>query len=292
MNYIPELILNEKAVLAEGPCWDQEKGYLLWVDIIGEKVHIYNPANNTNRTIPVGQLVGAIVPRESGGAVLALKDSFYFIDLTTEEITPAVTNIENIQENRFNDGKCDAAGRFWAGTMAINEKRGAGSLYYLNPDLTIIKVLDNVTISNGLAWSQDNKKMYYIDSPTRNVIAFDFNYDSAKITDKSVVVIIPDNEGVPDGMTIDKEGMLWVAQWGGYKVSRWNPATGKKIGEIKLPVAHVTSCTFGGENLDELYITTARKGLTDLQLAEQPEAGGIFRVKTDTCGYGADKFFG
>ncbi len=291
MNYNVELLINKKSILAEGPCWDDQTQTFIWIDIVGEKLFVYRPEDNNLRTYDTGQAVGAAVPNKKGGLVLALKDGFYSLNLHNGDIARIHTGIEHDKKNnRFNDGKCDSYGRFWAGTMDTTGKKAAGSLYYLTPELEVQNVLNNVSISNGLAWSKDNKTMYYIDTPTKEVLAFDFDLELGKISNKRVVISIPDGQGVPDGMTIDKEGMLWIAQWGGWCVSRWNPVNGELLDRVSLPVSRVTSCTFAGKNLDELYITTASEGLTKEELSKQANAGCIFKVKTDTTGFKVNRF--
>lgn len=291
MTYNVELLTNQKSILAEGPCWDDQTKTFIWVDIIGEKVFVYDPDDNNLRTYNTGQAVGAAVPNRKDGLVLALKDGFYSLNLNNGDIAPIHNGIEdNKKNNRFNDGKCDSYGRFWAGTMDTTGKIGAGSLYYLTPELKVQSVLNDVSISNGLAWSKGNRTMYYIDTPTKKVLAFDFDLELGIISNKKVVISIPDDQGAPDGMTIDREGMLWIAQWGGWCVSRWNPINGELLEKVSLPVSRVTSCTFAGKNLDELYITTASEGLTKNELRKQANAGCIFKVKTDTTGFKVNRF--
>lgn len=279
-----ELVLDLKATLGEGPCWDQQNGTLYWVDIKQNQVHAYHPELGTNRTITLNQMAGAVVPRAGGGLVLALQHGFYLLDWETEQLTFLSDPEEDKPDNRFNDGKCDAAGRFWAGTLSFEEKEPVASLYVLEKDRKVRKVLDGVTVSNGLGWSPDGQTMYYIDSPTRKVVAYDYDLDTGSLSKVRTVVSLPEGGGFPDGMTVDAEGMLWVAQWDGWQVSRWNPHTGEQIGSIPVPAARVTSCTFGGENYDELYITTARTGLSEEDLAKQPHAGGVFRIKPGVTG--------
>src|SRR5699024_7131844 len=167
------------------------------------------PNMNENRTINVGQYVGAAVPRKSGGLLLALQNGFYSLDLQTEELTAITDPEKNLPNNRFNDGKCDVSGRFWAGTMPLDGEQGAGSLYCLDVDHTVKTKITDVTISNGITWSPDKRTMYYIDTPTHQVVAYDFNVEHGTISNKRVVVKIPHNMGGPDGMTADNEGMLW-----------------------------------------------------------------------------------
>jgi sugar lactone lactonase YvrE len=191
---------------------------------------------------------------------------------------------------RFNEGKCDTSGRFWAGTMAYDETPGAGALYRLDPDGRASLMLIGVTISNGLAWSLDGRTMYYIDSPTRRIDAFSFTPETGEISDRRPVITIPGELGVPDGMTIDAEGGLWVALWGGAAVHRY--LDGRLAEVIRLPVSQPTSCAFGGSDLDELYVTSAREGLSFEQREAQQLAGAVFRVRPGVRGLPAAVFGG
>ncbi|TBL72686.1 SMP-30/gluconolactonase/LRE family protein [Paenibacillus thalictri] len=276
-----ELVVDAKATLGEGPCWDEQAGKLLWVDIVEKRVHIHDPASGSNRVIQLDQEIGAVVPRTGGGLMVVLRNGFYALDLETEQLQQIVDPEADQPGNRFNDGKCDPKGRFWAGTMDLKEKvKEAGKLYCLNVDGSLRTMEVNVTTSNGLGWSPDHKVMYYIDSPTKQVAAYDYDVATGSISNKRIVVELGEGEGFPDGMTVDEEGMLWVAQWGGFKVSRWNPQTGERLSYIPVPAARASSCAFGGENRDELYITTARTGNDE----EYPLAGGVFRVKPGVRG--------
>ncbi|MDQ3013062.1 MAG: SMP-30/gluconolactonase/LRE family protein [Acidobacteriota bacterium] len=295
-----ELVLDAKVLLGEGPWWNARTGQLYWVDIEGCAIHVFNPtsglATGRDRKIDVGQMVGCVVGRKSGGVALALQQGFYHLDLETEKLTPLVDPESHLPGNRFNDGKCDSRGRFWAGTTRINHDEPEGFLYRLDADLSVHRQLDNVWISNGLAWSPDDRTMYFIDSPTGEVIAFDFDAAAGEIGNERLVIEIPEGGGSPDGMTIDEEGMLWIALWDGWRVIRVNPASGNGAGaiidEIKMPVARPTSCVFGGANLDELYITTASTRLPAEELAKQPLAGGLFRCKPGVKGFAAVEFAG
>ncbi|RDU38827.1 SMP-30/gluconolactonase/LRE family protein [Neobacillus piezotolerans] len=287
-----ELVVDAKAVLGEGPCWDRKSGALYWVDIEGKKVHVFNPGTGEDRAIEVGQMVGAIVPRESGGAVVALEKGFHFMNLETGELELICDPEPGLEVNRFNDGKCDQAGRFWAGTMDRNGAGEQGSLYCLEPSLSFKKKLGGLGISNGLAWSPDNRFLYFIDTPTGKVVRYKYDLESGQISEPKDVVVVPDGEGYPDGMTIDEEGFLWIAHWAGGKVSRWNPETGYKVSEIKVPAVNVTSCTFGGKDFGELYITTARNGMSDEELDRFPHAGGVFKAVPGVKGMPANEFKG
>lgn len=287
-----ELVVDAKAVLGEGPCWDSKSGVLYWVDIEGKKVHVFNPETGDDREIDVGQMVGAIVPRESDGVVVALEKGFHFLNPDTGELEQICDPEPDKESNRFNDGKCDPAGRFWAGTMDKNGQEKQGSLYCLEPSLSFKKKLEGLGISNGLAWSPDSRFLYFIDTPTGKVVRYNYELDSGEISQPAEVVAIPDGDGHPDGMTIDAEGFLWIAHWGGGKVSRWNPETGEKVREIKVPAVNVTSCTFGGADFTELYITTARNGMSEEELEQFPQAGGVFKAVLGVKGMPAHEFKG
>lgn len=287
-----ELIIEAQAFHGEGPCWHHEKQLLYWVNISAKELHVYQPQTQVKRTIKLEELIGCVVPRKAGGVVLALRNGFATLDLETEKLTYIATPENHPRSNRFNDGKCDPAGRFLAGTMAIDESSGAGSLYCLNENLEVKQLLSGLSISNGMGWSPDYSTMYFIDSPTRQVVAFDYELKTGNISNSRVVVTIPDGEGYPDGMTIDREGMIWVALWAGFKVNRWNPNTGELLQSISVPAPNVTSCTFGGANMNELYITTARKDMDKAALDKYPQAGSVFRLKTNVVGMKSFEFIG
>ncbi|NOU94150.1 SMP-30/gluconolactonase/LRE family protein [Paenibacillus sp. LMG 31456] len=285
------LLCDVNSILGEGPTWDHHSKKLIWVDIIGKRIHTFEPASGEVRTITIEQKIGSAVPRVEGGLVIALENGFHTLDLETEQLTKRIDPEKDMPGNRFNDGKCDEAGRFWAGTMDMKEKSPSGSLYCLETDGTVRRMVEGVTVSNGLGWSPDNQTLYYIDSPTKKVMAYDYSLERGEITNPRVAVTIPEGEGFPDGMTVDSQGMLWIAHWDGWQVSCWNPETAEKIASIPVPAAQTSSCTFGGENLDELYITTARVGLSEEQLKDQPHAGGVFCIKPGINGRPAS-FYG
>ncbi len=294
MTHTVELVLDARSLHGEGPIWDAPSQRLYWVNISEGEVHIFDPAAKTDRTIQVGQPVGTIVPRRSGGVMLALKHGFASLDLDTEALTMFDDPEADKPRNRFNDGKCDPAGRFWAGTMSDGEPtiHGAGSLYMLDANHQVTRRLADVSISNGLAWSVDKTTMYFIDSLAYTVDAFDYDDATGEIGNRRAVVRILADTGIADGMTLDEEGKLWVAQWGGSRVCRWDPANGRLLETIEVPAANASACAFGGPNLDELYITTANIGLSPATLAKQPHTGGIFKVKPGVRGLPAFAYAG
>jgi sugar lactone lactonase YvrE len=273
------VLTRHTCLLAEGPVWDAAGERLFWVDILPGEIYQFSTADQTLTCIQVGQMAGAIALTASGRLLAALQHGFALIDWEQGDIQLLSDPEAHLPENRFNDGKCDPGGRFWAGTMPMDGKKGAGNLYLLQPDYSVSHKLDGLGISNGLAWSPDQSTFYFIDTPTNEVAAFDYEGVSGTIKNKRVVITVPPELGKPDGMTIDAEGMLWVALWDGWCVSRWNPHTGELITQISLPVARVTSCTFGGKDLQDLYITTAKTGLSAEALEKQPLAGAVFVVK-------------
>lgn len=253
-----ETISEIKTILGEGSLWDARAGLLLWLDIMDGKVFRFDPKSRANQVIPVPNFPSTIVPREKGGAVLTQKNGFAVLDWVSDSLQNLAEVEAEIETNRFNDGKCDPAGRFWAGTMDFDLSPQKGALYVLDLDLSVKKVLSEVTCSNGIVWSPDHKAMYYVDSPTQEVHAFDYDIDTAEISNRRAVIRIPKEQGIPDGITIDREGMLWVALFGGSAVGRYDPKRGKLIEKVEVPGARcVTSCALGGPQLKDLYITTS-----------------------------------
>ncbi len=293
LDEVPFEVIGEgRALLGEGPVWDEKRQRLYWVDILERRIYRYDPAGNAFERFELPQYVGALALRERGGLVLALQDGFHFYDPDEGRLERVHDPEPDLPDNRFNDGKCDPAGRFWAGTMSLSGREQAGSLYRLDPDGRVSRMLEKVSISNGLAWSGNGTTMYFIDTPTRCVRAFDYDAEDGSIRNGRVVLRFAEEEGSPDGMTIDEEGMLWIAFWGGHRVGRWDPRTGRRLKTLALPVPLVTSCTFGGERMNELYVTTARAGLSDEELARYPLSGALFRITLDVRGAPAVRFRG
>src|SRR5262245_8247900 len=282
-----QLEFENDSLLGEGPVWDWREKRLYWVGIEGFAVHTLDPVTRDHRVFEIGQFVGALAVRKSGGMILALKSGFAALNLSTGEITSLADAESHLPGNRFNDGKCDPAGRFWAGSLLLDEEHGdgKGNLYCLKPDLTVELKVPGVWISNGLAWTADECTMYYIDSPKQKVVAYNYNNATSEISNpRTVIEVSASEKGYPDGMTIDEEGMLWIAHWDGGHVCRWNPQTGEELAEIKVPVSRPTSCVFGGPDFDTLYITTARTRLSREALASQPLAGSIFTCRPGVRG--------
>ena len=213
-----------------------------------------------------------------------LQDGIATLDLASSRLEYIARPEANLPGNRFNDGKCGPDGRFLAGTMDNAEQQASGAFYSLDPDGRLKTLLTGVGISNGLAWSPDHLTLYYIDTPTSQVKAFDYDLQSGAIANPRTVVYVPPSLGWPDGMTTDADGNLWVALWGGAAITVWNPENGELRQKIDFPAKNVSSCAFGGAGLNELYITTARKGLTQAELQAYPASGNLFRIQTDVTG--------
>jgi sugar lactone lactonase YvrE len=287
-----ELVFRAEALIGEGALWDSQSATLLWIDIPAGEIHRFNPSDNSNRLVAsLGQYIGTVVQRRGGGLLTAAQRGFFFVEEQTGAITPILDPEAHLPRTRFNDGKCDPSGRLWAGTMDIDcITRYAGSLYRLDDELRCERMLSNVSISNGIVWSPDKATMYFADTPTGVVDAFDYDDRTGSISNRRTVVRIAD--GGPDGMTIDRDGNLWVAQWGGWQVGCYDPFTGRKLEEVRVPASQVASCAFGGKEMDELYITTARNGIVGEELQKQPLAGSLFRVKPGVRGLEAYHFAG
>jgi len=280
----PELLLDARADLGEGPGWDASRGMLTWVDIHAGDLHLFHPQDKADSLIRLGEPVGCVAPCQSGDFVIALRSGFATLHLPTQKLTHLFNPEPQLPGNRFNDGKCDPAGRFLAGTMDDAEKEASGSLYSFSPDSTLKTLLTGIRISNGLTWSPGFQTFYHIDTPTRQITTFDYDLSTGNIANPRQVVLIPEELGWPDGMTSDMEGMLWVAMWGGAKLTRWNPATGQLLEAIPVPALNVTACVFGGPDLTDLYITSARMGMSATQLEEFPLSGGLFCIRTNIQG--------
>ena len=278
------LLLDARATLGEGAWWHVDTHQLFWVDIEERKLHVFRPGDGQTRTIDVGERIGTVVLTTTHQALVALQTGIFELDLADESLTLITNPLEGMPDIRFNDGKCDPAGRLWVGSMHLATQAEMASLYCLDTDGTITQMRDNITISNGIVWSLDHQIMYYIDTPTDCVQAFDYDLATARISHPRVVVRVPAEAGHPDGMAIDAEGMLWIAHWGGGRVIRWDPTTGERLREVEVPAPYVTSCAFGGDDLKTLYITTARTALSTEQRTLYPHSGGLFSVEPGVKG--------
>lgn len=287
------LVVDTRAQLGEGSFWDDRNNELYYIDIEGKKLFIYNPSVNKQMSYDMGQRIGTVVPTEKQNeAIVALQNGIYLFNTITQKQTLLCSPEHGLNNMRFNDGKCDPAGRFWVGSMHLDQTEGAASLYRIESTGAFEKMIPNVTISNGIVWSSDQTKMYYIDTPTGQVMAYDYDLETGNITNGQVAVKISEDLGYPDGMTIDSKGRLWIALWNGNGVGCWNPDNGKLIDFIQVPAHNVSSCTFGGDNLEKLYITTAKVDMTSAEKATFPHAGSLFVATPGVKGVKGNYFKG
>ncbi|MBE9598079.1 SMP-30/gluconolactonase/LRE family protein [Pedobacter sp. MC2016-24] len=269
-----ELLIDTRSTLGEGVIWNHITKKLLWVDIDEGLLHTYDPALECMSTAAFKQKVSMVAIADQDHLILAFHDGLYNYETSTGRLQALAHNPENqTTTNRFNDGKCDAMGRLWLGTMGHKQ---SAALYCVDHEHQIQTMLTGITTSNGIAWSPDQQDMYYIDSDTSKVVAYAFEPRTGRISNPRDVISIPEVMGIPDGSAIDAEGMIWIALWGGYCVTRWNPVNGALLATVAVPSKNVTSCTFGGEQMDQLYITTARTQTSAAELKLNPYSGGIF----------------
>ncbi|MEG8275591.1 SMP-30/gluconolactonase/LRE family protein [Streptomyces sp. AHA2] len=257
-----EVAVRAEAELGEGPTWDAAAGRLLWIDILGCRVHTYDPATGRRTTRRTEQHVGAVKPRAGGGLVLNLRDGIGLLGPGDGDTDGGFRWLrrEPVPGRRANDAAVAPDGSLWAGTMRYDEAPGGGTLSRVTGDGSAETVLDDVTVSNGTGWSPDGRLMYYIDTPTRRVDVFD--HADGRVSARRTLAEIEEGAGFPDGLTVDADGCVWVALWQGSAVRRYTP-DGRLDRVVELPVPLVTACAFGGAALSDLYVTTARTGLTD-----------------------------
>ncbi|MEM7566045.1 MAG: SMP-30/gluconolactonase/LRE family protein [Pseudomonadota bacterium] len=274
--------------LGEGPFWDAPAGQLHWVDILAPGIVSGNPATGTRSFRPMPELVGVAIPKRSGGFVCATETGIKAISPSGGIATLANPEADR-PGNRFNDGKCDSRGRLWVGSLAINTEPGRGQLWRVEADGAATRIEDDVHIANGLGWSPDDATFYFTDSGRRTIWAYDFDAEAGTIANKRALVAFEAGDGVPDGLTVDAEGHLWVAMWDGWAIRRIRP-DGTTERRLTLPVPRPTSCAFGGPDLTTLFVTTARIRLSTKQLAEAPMSGSVLSIETGIRGQ-ADRMF-
>lgn len=284
------VVLPSQAFLGEGPVWDPTNQTLTWVDILAPSVHVTNTCSGTSHNYPLPEIVGALVPRQNGGHVAVTQFGYRSVNLETGAVS-ALATPEGMEGCRFNDGKCDAKGRFWAGTLALDATPGKGKLFCLNIDGNLSTKLEGLHVSNGLGWSQDNTKMYVTDSGKRTIYQFDYDLDSGDITNQQIFATLGEDEGSPDGLAVDCEGGVWSAIWDGWRIIRFSPQ-GVIDKVIDLPVPRPTSIAFGGDDMRTLYITSARIRLSAKSLADAPLSGSVFAVDTQHRGVSVNAYAG
>lgn len=278
-----EPLVDIHAVIGEGPLWEESEQTLLFVDIFGKKIHRWNSATNQIASLDTGAPVGFAVAARGGGYVAGVGRSFASVDWSTGAVTSLTTVDNDKPRTRFNDGKVDPHGRLFAGTMGPEESPGQfirklGSLYSLDSELKVERHLDQVDISNGLDWSSDGKFFFYVDSLKYTVDVFDYDISNGRIDNRRVLYQLQPEEGLPDGLTLDSDGRVWLACFNGGRVLHIDSTTGALLRTLSLPVSKTTSCCFGGPDYSDLFVTSASLDLSPAELSAQPLAGATFRV--------------
>lgn len=282
-------VVNGADKLGEVPLWSASRKLLFWIDVRRPALYSYAPGSGAVRAYPLPEPVGSYCETSSGRLLLALKSGLYFFDPESEELEAWMDPEPHLPNNRLNDGKCDRQGRFWVGSMNDGDRIPSGSLYSVLGSGEITTFFSGITIPNSLAWSPDGRKMYFTDTPTRKILVYDFDVEDGVPHSPSVFLDMSDHAGRPDGATVDAEGCLWSAEIHAGRVVRYTPE-GRLDRVVQLPVTGVTSCAFGGDRFETLYITTATLGLTDQQQKDQPLAGSLFAVDVGVGGVGETPF--
>jgi sugar lactone lactonase YvrE len=286
-----ELVLDVRAELGEAPIWDDRRERLVFVDIMHGHVHEFDPITGLDRVLPVGQPVGSVALTERGDWIVAARDGFFRLDPDSGAVSLIALVDADLAGSRMNDGSVDPGGRFWAGTMTTMGAREMGALYRLDPDGSVHRMLAPVSTSNGIDWSPDGRRMYYVDTPLNRIDVFNYDVATGDICDRRTFVNVPAASGMPDGLIVDADGFIWLALWQGGALHRY-ASNGRLHRVVPVPVPLVTKCAFGGPDLDDLYITTARLGLREDTRTTPSLAGGIFRVKPGVSGRLARRYRG
>lgn len=286
------LLYKVDCTLGEGAFWHEARQSFFWVDIEGKCLYEYVIKSRKVHSWHFHHRPSMIALDIRGQLMIVFQGGLAQFDLQTERLHWLVDIDKEISDIRTNDGAVDTAGRLWIGTMNVLFKEGAGALYCIGKDLSLTKKVEGLSIPNGLVWSLDDHTMYHIDSPTKKVQSYSFDNKTGSIVFEKTSVIIPPETGSPDGMCMDEEGMLWIAHWGGFGVYRWNPENGKLLGKIDVPVPQPSSCVFGGEHYDQLFITTARENLSPELLEKYPDSGSVYIATPGVRGVKKNLFAG
>ena len=283
-------VVDAKNILGEVPVWDVAEQALYWVDIEGKLLQRLTPATGAVERWAMPERIACFALRETGGLIVGFASGIAFYDLETGAID-WIARPDPVPTNRFNEGKCDRRGRFWAGTMDDRLSDHSGSLFRVDPDRTVTKVLGGTGISNSIVWSLDDREFYFADTLDSVIERFDYDAAGGTIANPRRIVDLAGTGISPDGSTIDTEGYLWNAQWDGWRIARYAP-DGRLDRIVELPVQKPTSCMFGGPDLRTLYVTSAIWDLTPEQLRDQPEAGGLFALDVGIGGVPEPRFAG
>lgn len=288
---IEAIVLHEsKCILGEGPVWNPARNSFFWLDIEGKVLYQHHLKTKSVTQVKLPHRTGMIVFDHNDRLIAGMQGGLAIVDTESGAWDWLVHLEKETPDNRCNDGKCDVSGRLWVGTMNVECKEGAGAFYSVDPNLRVEKRLSNLTIPNGIAWANDNKTMYHIETSSNTVNSYMFDVGSGNIRLEKIAIKVADEFGMPDGMAIDTNGMLWIAHYNGFGVYQWNPHNGELLQKIELPVPRVTCCAFGGPDLDQLLITTAREGMTKEEVEKYPLSGSVFIATPGITGTLAYKF--
>lgn len=289
MAFQVEVAVRGADQLGECPLWDEREAMLWWVDARFPAVKRLDPATGAVMMLVLPEIVGSLALRDAGGMLAATKSGIHLLDPASGALEAKVNPETHLPDNRFNDGRCDRAGRFWAGTMSHVNRDPTGSLYRFDADFACTKLRNAIIIPNSLAFSPDGRTMYFADTNRHTIWAYDYDPASGAATRERVFA--DTGAGRPDGSCVDAEGCLWNADYGASRVVRYTPA-GEVDRTYALPVTNVTCCCFGGEDLGTLYITTATQRLSPEELARQPLAGSLFALRPGVQGLPESRFAG
>ncbi len=273
-----ECVSESHSLLGEGPMWSPRDGALYWVDILTPAIHRFDTATGTDTETKLGSMVSLVIPKATGGLLVATPGGLMTYDGDSKRLQAFCHPEAERPGNRYNDGKCDRMGRLWVGTLDMGTAANRGNLFRVEADGAWKKMDSGFTVANGMGWSPDNRRMYFTDSMRRTVYAYDFDLRSGEIANRRPLITLDATDGTPDGLTVDEDGCIWVAIWDAWRVSRYSP-DGQEMLRIKMPVPRPTSCCFGGENLDTLYVTSASVRLNADVLAAAPLSGSLFAVR-------------
>lgn len=286
-----EVVVAGRASVGEGPVWDEREQALTWIDIFGQRLHRFSPSTGASEVASFGGPVGFAIPRETEGLVVGIGRDVLTFDPASGEAQTVVHVPGDGPHVRLNDGKCDHLGRLWTGTTDDSGRESACGLYCIEPSGSARQVLGGLTESNGLDWDPAARLLYHVDTPTGRVDVLDYDPVAGLVENRRTLIQIDAADGYPDGLTVDAEGCVWVALWGGSAVRRYTP-DGELERSVPVPATNVTSCAFGGPNLDELYLTSATFGMTEAQLEAEPAAGSLFRCRPGVSGRTARRYSG
>ncbi len=290
-TWTAELAHEVPAVLGEGSLWDATTQRLYWVDIYGQRLFCTDPESGATQRWELPSIVTTVVLGETGRIILALREGLASFE-PGKPLRRLVDVERSLRGNRLNDGKCDPLGRLWIGSMVEDGEAGRAALYCVDRELRVRPLLEQLTLSNGLSWTDAGRTFYHIDSPQQTIVRYECELSGPELHHREVVFEFPKEMGMPDGMCVDEEGQLWVALFGGHRVVRVDPVQQRITAEVRVAAKNVTSCAFGGRHGKTLFITTARLATSDAELERLPVAGSLFQVHLPIAGTAYHRFSG